>query len=244
MKHLKIYEVRIDAVDYNELLYIIEDTINSNSRIHISYVNANTINTAISKPELIPIINSFDILHPDGIGIYLASKSLLKKKGLRQRFGGSDFYPLLIKESLKQNWSFYFFGHKETTLSKIKIANPGLNISGYSEGYNYVNNNIIDNINKLKPDILIIGLGFPNQEKWIYENKDKLNCKIYMCVGDGIKVFANTKIRGPKFMQKLGLEWLVRVFTNPIKYGKRYLIGNPLFLYRLFKIKVGNLIHK
>jgi N-acetylglucosaminyldiphosphoundecaprenol N-acetyl-beta-D-mannosaminyltransferase len=88
---------------------------------------------------------------------------------------------------------------------------------------------------------LIIGLGQPLQEKWINDNHAQLNASVLIAVGDGIKVFAGEKRRGPLFMRKLGLEWLIRLFFNPFKYFNRYMVGIPVFLYRIIRAKLSKL---
>jgi len=101
------------------------------------------------------------------------------------------------------------------------------------EGYSFSDEKVIDKINTSGSDILIIGLSCPVQEKWMHKNKDKVNCKVILAVGDGIKVFSGDKIRGPAFMRKFGFEWLVRMFTEPGKNFRRYLLGIPVFIRRV-----------
>jgi len=239
---LEILGLNFQNVDYSQLIGAIQTSINDTKKITISYANAHTLNKTFKNVKLINIVNSFDIIHSDGIGIYFASKILHKKNGLNKRFTGSDFYPLLAEEAIKNNWKVFFFGHDVNTLNKIALHYPDLKVSGLLEGYNFRNADVINAINQSNPDILIVGLGFPKQEEWIYENKDKINYKVILAVGEGIKVFAGTKIRGSKFIRVLGLEWLVRVFTNPFKYFKRYITGNPIFLYRIIILKLRNLV--
>ncbi|MEJ2613977.1 MAG: WecB/TagA/CpsF family glycosyltransferase [Ignavibacteriaceae bacterium] len=110
---------------------------------------------------------------------------------------------------------------------------------GYQDGYNIENEKLIEKINDLLPDILIVGLGCPKQEEWIVKFKDYLNVKIILAVGDGIKVFAGTKIRGSNLFRTSGLEWFIRLITNPSRYWKRYLLGIPLFIIRVIKFKLS-----
>jgi N-acetylglucosaminyldiphosphoundecaprenol N-acetyl-beta-D-mannosaminyltransferase len=236
---INIFGVHIDKIDYGILLSRIYISISQNKKLTAAYANVNTLNLLYNNPKLKGILNSFDIVHPDGIGAYYASLFLYGKNGFRQRITGSDFYPLLIKESIKRNWRIYFLGHNIKTLEKIKPANQDLNIAGYTEGFNFDTPDIIEKVNNSRADILIAGLGFPGQEEWIKANENQLNCKVILAVGDGIKVFSKTKIRGPAVLGKIGLEWLVRLIINPRRYWKRYLIGNPVFLYRIIKLKLS-----
>jgi exopolysaccharide biosynthesis WecB/TagA/CpsF family protein len=235
---IEIAGLGIDNVSYSDLLHTVAGSVTANKKTIITYVNAHTINLIYRDKSLIELLNSFDIIHPDGVGIYAASKFLYGKNGFKERITGSDLYPMLIDTSIKNNYKLFFFGHDEDTLNKIRLNYPALNICGTVEGYEYNDNNVVSAINDSMPDILIIGLSFPKQEKWLITHKDKLNFKVGICVGDGIKVFAGIKRRGPKFLQTLGLEWTARLLLNPVKYFSRYVIGNPLFLYRIIMLKI------
>ncbi|RPI18215.1 MAG: WecB/TagA/CpsF family glycosyltransferase [Ignavibacteriae bacterium] len=239
MERIKFNNLFVDNISYNELILLIDNAINNNKNISIGYVNTNTFNLSYKNPKFADVINSFDIVHPDGIGVYFASKFTGQK--LKSRLNGSDFYFELIQFSIKNKWSYYFFGHDDETLNRICTNYPGLIINGVHEGYNFDTSVVIKEINNSVPDICIIGLSTPIQENWILENKRYLKTKVIISVGDGIKVFAGTKVRGPVIMRKLGLEWLARLLHNPLKYYKRYLIGTPLFLYRIIKLKFSKL---
>lgn len=156
---------------------------------------------------------------------------------MNERFAGSDFYLRLISDSISKGRSFFFFGHTLRELDKIKNNYPALNIAGIQEGYNFNTDNVIEKINSANPDIIIIGLSCPIQEVWMYENKSKIKFKVMLAVGDGIKVFSGDKIRGPELLQKAGLEWLVRLFTDPRNNFNRYVIGIPIFLQRIIRFK-------
>lgn len=246
-KRININGINIDILNYSQLSEDIKDAIVRGSQKTIAYSNANSINLSYTKhppdkfKSLKDSLNRFDINHPDGIGIYIASKILFGKSGLNERFTGSDLYPLLVNDAIKNKWKVFFFGHDDETLIKINSNLPGLAIAGIQNGFEYDDKELITKINTANTDILIIGLGTPRQEYWVSKYKNKLNCKVILCVGDGIKVFAGNKKRAPEFMRKTGLEWLARFAQNPLKYFKRYFLGNPLFLYRIIRIKMSKL---
>lgn len=238
MHSLQILGINIARLDYRSLVDIIAQSIRGKNSIRISYVNANTANLAAKNSGFKEKLNSFDIVHPDGFGIYMASKILFKKEHLPLRFTGSDFYPLLANEAVKNKWKIFFFGHSKEILDKIKPQYPSMNICGYAEGYRFNPVKIANQINNQNPDILIVGLGQPLQEELIQFYRNDIKCRVIIAVGDGIRVFAGEKKRGPVFMQRLGMEWLVRLMLSPAKYFKRYVIGNPLFLYKIIIAKI------
>jgi N-acetylglucosaminyldiphosphoundecaprenol N-acetyl-beta-D-mannosaminyltransferase len=244
MPSLEISGVNIKKLSYEELISEIKNAILGRKKLNISYANANTVNLAAGKSNFRNQLNSFDIIHPDGVGILIASKLLYGENKFPSRFNGSDFYPLLAEECIKNKWRIFFFGHHSSILENIKLAHPGLNVCGTAEGYSFHPVKIVSVINNAKPDILIVGLGQPLQEELILFYKNDFKCMVTIAVGDGIKVFAGEKKRGPEFMQKAGLEWIIRLFYNPFKYFRRYVIGNPLFLYRIIMHKLAKFSNK
>ena len=239
VEYLDILSVKVSLIDYEKLKSVIIETINNKTKIFITYTTANTLNLIYQYEGLKNIFNKFDIIHPDGIGVYLSSKFIYGKNGFKNRFTGSDFYPVLIEAGIKNKWSFFLFGDTEKTLLEAIKKNNTLNICGYQNGYDYIEEKLVEKINSSTPDILIVGLGCPKQEELVFKYKDQINAKIILAVGDGIKVFAGTKRRGANFLRLLGFEWFVRLITNPKKYWKRYILGIPLFVIRIIKFKLS-----
>lgn len=237
MQLFELFGIKINNISGNELLQFINEAISLKYNKKITYAHFNTLNQLYENKSLSFLFNQFDYVHPDGIGILLGSKLLFSEDGLDKRITGSDFYPTLISTAIQKKWRMFFFGDKPEILERIRIKNSELIVTGHIPGYDYDSDGVVKQVNKTKPDILIVGLGQPLQEKWIIENKDNLDVNVIIAVGDGIKVFAGIKPRGPKFIQKMGLEWLIRLIHNPRQYWKRYLIGIPLFIFRILKEK-------
>lgn len=235
---MTINDLQLAEITYLELYQKIESALMSLSKILITYTTANSLNLVYESPKTKNIFQKFDIIHPDGFGVFLASKILYGKNGFKNRFTGSDFYPILIRELMKSQSSIFFLGDTIDTLNRINVNYPALNVVGFSEGFNYNTYILLEKLNYLKPDVIIVGMGSPKQEEWIVENNEKVNARVFLAVGDGIKVFAGTKVRGPKFLQKIGMEWFVRLLENPINYWKRYILGIPLFLFRIIILKI------
>ena len=90
-----------------------------------------------------------------------------------------------------------------------------------------VNNKIIEDINKANPDILWVGMTAPKQEKWAYENKDKLKIPVIFPIGAAFDFYAGTLKRAPAYMRNHGMEWLFRFIQEPKRTYKRYINNNP-----------------
>ena len=127
----------------------------------------------------------------------------------------------------------FFLGSNDSVLNDliIKIENrfPNLVIAGTQNGYFTSNDEVISKINSSNPDLIFVGMSTPKQEKWIYENKNKVNAKILISVGNAINVLSGNYFRPNKFIRKIGLEWLFRLLREPKRLWKRYLIGIPMF---------------
>jgi len=240
IKTFNLLGIQLHNVSYSEILNTIQRTIQNQSQIIISYANLNSINLSYTNEGIKNLFPKFDIVHPDGFGVYLGLKILFGKESPANRMNGSDLYESLIQYGREHDYNFFFFGDEDITLNLIKSNWPELNVVGTQNGFNFDDSSLITKINQSNADILIVGLGTPKQEKWIVQNRKSINSKAIIAVGDGIKVFSGTKRRGPKIIQQLGFEWAIRLFFEPNRLWKRYFIGIPLFIFRVIKFKFMN----
>jgi N-acetylglucosaminyldiphosphoundecaprenol N-acetyl-beta-D-mannosaminyltransferase len=197
-----------------------------------------------------------DILIPDGVGLYYASKIL--NLSIKEKITGPDlFYNLMSHLNSKKNYSVYFLGSDYETLNKIKKKFSenfkNLNLVGlYSPPFKEVftiedNLSIIDSINKVSPDVLWIGMTQPKQEKWIFENQKNLNIKFAAGVGALFDYYSGNIKTPNTYITYFNLQWLHRLLQNPKKMWKRNFISTPYFVLIVLYIKVAivyNLILK
>lgn len=127
----------------------------------------------------------------------------------------------------------------EEAAKKVQTENPDINIVGIRNGYFSADeeSNIIEQINASNPDVLLVALGAPRQEKWIYKNKHRLNAKICIGVGGTFDVLAGRAKRAPVFFQKNGLEWLYRLYKEPWRFIR--MLDLPRFILLVTAKKVG-----
>jgi len=235
---IEVLNLEINRCGYLLLIGEITNALSQKTQKTFTGANVNTVNVAYTCNKYRDLIAKVDILHPDGIGVFLASKFMYGKNGFKTRITGSDFYQELIRSSITNHWSLFFLGDTDQTLNLNQNVHSQLIIKGYQNGFNFNNTELINRINEVKPDILIVGLGSPKQEEWMIYNKKKINTHVIIAVGDGIKVFSGTKKRGAKVLRILGFEWLVRLINEPSRLWKRYLIGIPVFIYRVINVKI------
>ena len=213
---------------------------------YIACSNPHSLVVAQSDPYFNKSLEDADILLPDGIGIVLAAKIL--GIDLKERVAGSDFYMGLSEKADKNGGLNYFFlGSTEEVLEKITIRLskefPHINVCGIlsppfkSEFSEEDNLKMIEQINNAKPDVLWVGMTAPKQEKWIYQNKDKLNVPLMGAIGAVFDFYAGTVQRSPEWAIKMGLEWLPRLLREPRRLFRRNFISSPLFLLMVFKAR-------
>ena len=195
--------------------------------------NPEIIWLAQKDKELKEVLDNADMLLPDGIGVVMASK--IKKQPMPERVGGYDF----TREMLKQpGISFFLFGAKpgvaEKAAENLKKENPEIKIAGTRNGYfddEKETDEIINEINQSGADVLIVCLGVPKQERWIYRNREKLNPSLCIGVGGTLDVIAGEVKRAPDIYIKLNLEWLYRMVKQPSRIKRNWVL--PAFILKV-----------
>ncbi|PWT73106.1 MAG: glycosyltransferase [Bacteroidetes bacterium] len=187
------------------------------------------------------VINSADIITPDGKPLTWGMRILY---GIRQeRVAGSDILPELLHECEKQNLSVFFYGGSQDLLDEtssfLKNKYPRLEVAGfYSPPYRELtddeNAEIVKKINDAAPNIVLVVLGCPKQEKWSSYMKGKIN-SLMIGFGGALPLLVGVQKRAPLWMQRSGLEWLYRLSVEPRRLFKRYAVTNTLFIYLLTK---------
>ena len=181
--------------------------------------NPEMVMEAQNDDKLMNILKSADLVVPDGIGVVWASKYSEKK--LTERVAGYDLVQKLFDEIKDTEHTVYFFGGAPgvslAAARKMEQKYPHLKIVGGHNGYfdEKEEKRILNDIKKLSPSILLVGLGSPKQEKWIYENIRLTNVKVAIGVGGSFDVMSGKIKRAPDIFCKMGLEWFYRLITQP-----------------------------
>ena len=237
---IDIHDVPIDNVSMGEALGAVLDMLKTSEKHMIFTPNAEIIMQANRDPELKDIFKNAHLVVPDGAGVVLASKIL--GKNLKEKVSGIDLVKNIFASTAKKSIGFFIFGGKPGVAEKASINivsdHPKARICGYRNGYfnDHEIPEIIKQINYSKADVLLVGLGAPKQEKWIYHHINELNCKVSMGIGGSIDVFAGTATMAPEFIRNAGLEWLYRFIKEP-KRAKR-MLDLPRFMLLTYKAKL------
>ena len=202
------------------------------------FVNVNSINIALKNTEFKNNLQTANRVFADGSGVRLAAAHIGEK--LRANLNGTDLLPHICKAAIAQQKSIYLLGSApgiaEKAAENLQNTYAGLHVAGSHHGYFAYSENakIINDINNSGASICLIALGSPLQEQWLIENAAKLNCDTALAVG-GLLDFFSAKIpRAPHWLRALGFEWVWRLIQEPIKKFSRYVIGNPVFLFRTY----------
>jgi len=195
-------------------------------------------------------MNEADIVRPDGTGLKLGAKIL--GVNTSPRITWADFAWQLAEFAEPRSFTSFFLGAypgvAEKAAARLKERFPNLRVVGTHHGYfdktpgNPENEAVIQQINAVKPNILIVGFGMPLQERWLMENWERIEANVALTGGAVFDYVSGELRRPPQWMTDHGLEWLGRLIIEPRRLWQRYLIGNPLFLWRVLKQRLG-LLH-
>lgn len=218
---------------------ILEKNLSQNKKTFIVTANPETFMMSEKDEEMRKLLLDNDtFLVPDGIGIVKAARMI--NYDVKERITGIDIANELLKLGNKQKKSIYLFGAKQKVIDSmekvLKESYPNLNLVGMSNGYEKDKDKIFEKIVKTKPDIVLVALGIPLQEKLIYKHLDKFDKGIFVGVGGSFDVISGHKKRAPKIFIKLNLEWLYRILKEP-KRLKRFYDSNVKFIFKVRRQK-------
>lgn len=219
-------------------------------KLLINTINAHSYNTAQHDALFADSLSKCDVLLPDGASIIMACRWLGMKNRPAQRTPGWDLFLTEMEILNRKGGKVMFMGSSEKVLGLIrenaKKDYPNLEVVTYSPPFKPEfseedNAAIVQAINEADPDLLWIGMTAPKQEKWAYSHWQELNIHCHTgSIGAVFDFYAGTSPRAPYSWQSLGLEWLYRLLDNPKKMWRRYIIGNPLFIWNILREKFSN----
>lgn len=231
----------IDALTKKQSLNRVQKYLDSGKYHYQISVNVAKLVYAQNDQKLKTVINNADIINADGFPIYIASKIISRSEVTRM--GGYDYIDGLVRSF--PDLKYYFLGAKEEVLKAVvtyMLNNHKIEIVGYRNGYFCEDEipGLIQDINESKADVLLLALGTPAKEYFLYDHRDKLKVKFAVGVGGAFDIIAGKTKRAPVFIQKIGMEWFYRLFQEPRRMWKRYAVTNSIFIFLLFKEFIVN----
>ena len=236
IKKINIRGVEFFSVNMEEAVGICEDFISEGGFHTIHTPNSEIVQLCIEKKEYYDIINSADLVIPDGAGVVLASR-ILHTPLVKGKVAGIELCENLIKLASEKGYRVFFLGGKpgiaEKASERMKAKYPGLIVSGTNDGYfkktdsiEKIGNDteeeiaVINKINDSDTDILLVCLGVPKQEVWMKAHRDKIKASLAGGFGGSFDIFAGVSKRAPKVFIKLRAEWLYRLIKEPKRIGR------------------------
>lgn len=239
MNKEKILNFNVSTITQQNLLNkIFSDYIN-NIKNFIVNINPEIIINNYKNKIFIENLNKQNYQIPDGIGIVWASKKL--NGNIKNRITGIDLMQKICEKSINYKAKIFLYGSNVDIAEKAKIElekkYPGILIVGTCNGF-VDEQTAIKKINKSQADILFVGLGAPKQENFIINNMNNLdNIKIFMPVGGSFDVISKTIKRAPNWIIKINLEWLYRLFKQPMRLFRQIKLFKFVYLVLLEKFR-------
>ncbi len=225
----------VHRMDMESAVARIEQMIRGGGRHHVALVAVHTVMGARRDRAMRAIYRKASLALPDGVSMVWASRLL--GRPVHGRVAGADLLGSFARIAAAKGYTFYLMGSGPREVAAALVRdNPGLVVAGVSEPPVFeqlpeeVNRSIINDINRVKPDVLWVGLGAPKQDRWIAENLGKLEVRVAAGVGAAFDFCSGRVRRAPAWMQKLGLEWFFRFLMEPRRLARRYFVEAAPFL--------------
>lgn len=235
-----ILGIPVVAVRWNDAIALLNRLIAERRFTKVSFLNAHNANIAYTDPVFAEALDDFLIL-PDGIGIDLAAR-LLYGAPFPDNLNGTDFVPAFLQASTTP-LTVGLLGATRVNAEAASVKLAALAVQHrfvvIHDGYfpPSQEQEIVDRIAALRPDVLLVAMGVPRQELWIERHIDARHCTLPIAVGALLDFLSGAVPRAPLWMRRLRLEWLFRLAVEPGRLWRRYVVGNPLFLLRLVRQK-------
>ncbi|MBR2831624.1 MAG: WecB/TagA/CpsF family glycosyltransferase [Oscillospiraceae bacterium] len=220
--------VGFDNITMEEAVAAAERAIESRSGGYVVTPNPEIVWAARKDPSYAALLNGASLVLPDGIGIVYGARIL--GTPLKEKVPGIEFASALIARLAEKGGSLFLFGAKpgvaEKAAENLCRQYPGIVIAGCEDGYHTDDPGVLAHINGAAPDLLLVCLGAPKQERWMAESG--ANAGLMAGLGGSLDVFAGIVKRAPEAWCRLGLEWLYRLLSDPRRIGR--MMKLPLFL--------------
>ncbi len=238
---VRILGIDIDNIDINEAGDITKDLIEKSNKTCKIVVAPNTefIMLAQKDKEFYNILKNAELATPDSVGVMIGGK--LQKKQFKERIPGQAYFRKVLEIGEREGWTFYMLGGEDNipklAVEKLKKDYPNIKIIGYHEGFfkQHSEEDVIKEINELKPNVLFVAMGAPLQEKWISKHKNELQVDIAAGQGGTFDYEAGKIKRAPKIIQKLCIEWLWRLILQPTRITRMIVL--PIYLVKIIFTK-------
>jgi N-acetylglucosaminyldiphosphoundecaprenol N-acetyl-beta-D-mannosaminyltransferase len=243
LPNLNVYllERQISCITVPAIVKAIHQACLEGAKITVAHYNIHSFNLSMQLPWFYEFLQSAEITNCDSVGILKAISYMGLDLPIAYRASYTLLMPAVLQKCNECGLSVFLLGAKpkvlQAALKNLSQQYPNATFighHGYFEKQNiYENQAVINKINQAKPNILIVGMGMPIQESWVYQHRDNLQVNAIMLGGAIIDRFAGVVPDCPELFSNIGFEWLYRLFREPKRLAARYLLGNPAFLLHI-----------
>lgn len=234
---LNIRGIRLNNLTLDDALNAIDAALCRNVTTRIAFVNADCVNLAARDSTYRNALDAFDWVFIDGIGMRIAGRIL--NQPVLANVNGTDLFPRLCADLSLSGRRLFLLGAKpgvaNAAASWARAHFPGLIIAGAEHGF-YAPEDIeslVGRVRNARPDVMLVAMGAPGQEKWILDHAATCGACVTLGVGGLFDYYSGNIPRAPLWMRRCGLEWLFRLYQEPRRLWKRYLLGNWVFMARI-----------
>ncbi|HEY4192122.1 MAG TPA: WecB/TagA/CpsF family glycosyltransferase [Mesorhizobium sp.] len=233
--------IPVVSLGWNDAVALLSRLLVERRFTKVTFLNAHNANIAYTDPGFAKILDDFLIL-PDGVGVDMAAK-LLYGAPFPANLNGTDFVPAFL-EATTRPLTVALLGASpeiaEAASARLGEMAPQHRLVVIHNGYFSPGEEagILNRIAELHPDILLVAMGVPRQEMWIERHIDARHCTLPIAVGALLDFLSGVVPRAPLWIRRLRLEWVFRLAIEPRRLWRRYVVGNPLFLWRVLRQKL------
>ena len=237
---VRLLGVPVDNVTLDEAVEIVCEQIERGEPTQVCFVNADCVNIAFRNRAYASALRQASLVFADGVGMKIAGDAL--GRPLRDNVNGTDLFPLLAEALAARRRGVYLLGGRpgvpEGVAEWLATHHPELRLCGAWHGYFSAAEEatVVREIATSGADLLLVAFGEPRQTLWIAEHLAELNVPVAMGVGGLFDFFSGRQLRAAEWQRRAGLEWLYRLYREPRRLWRRYLIGNAVFLARLARV--------
>ena len=237
----RLFDIDVQTAPPAELLRRIVSFADERGRHRVAYVNAHVLNESFTNPELRRALQASDLVYCDGYGVRLAAR--LIGLPVPHRMTGADWVWGLAALCEQSGRSLYLLGSDPGSSTEAAAAlkrwYPRLDVRGTHHGYFELgsphSDRVLEHIAEHQPDILLVGMGTPQQELWADRYAERVEAGVIWTVGALFDYVAGRTPRAPHWLSDNGFEWIFRLAVEPRRMWRRYLLGNPAFLWRVLE---------
>lgn len=228
--------IPVQAITGQDLVSIISEAVDHHARYVIANHNMHSLYLWHHDAKMRELYAQADFTHIDGMALVALSRLLGGRLKREHRTTYVDFWPLLSTNAIPQEWRIYCLGSKpeiaEYGAARLREQYPGLQLRvhhGYFDPQGADNEAILEDIRAYAPDVLMVGMGMPRQERWILDNLQHIEARTIFCVGCLMDYVAGRVPTCPRWLARIGFEWFYRLLSEPARLWHRYLV-EPWFI--------------